>query len=693
MAIDLTAPRTEELRLPLGLARISAVPARLVLAGIVGASFLIRFAVALGHATPLYFPDEYIYASLARSVAEHGRPLIRSAPAHFPALLEPLAAAPFWLFHDPALAYRLTQAENALAMSLAAIPVYLLTRRLGLGTGLALVGAALAVASPNLFFVSFVLADPLAYPLVLTTVYAAVCALSRPSRRSQLAFIGLSVLTALTRIQYVLLPAVFVVGAIAVERGSIRAAVRSFRLTWAIFAAPAVALLVLGPSRMLGYYNTVVHLHIRPGSIVHWIATDSMLLVYCAGWVLVPGALLGFAYAVGRPRSREEAAFGGVTAGLLLVLFAETSLYASNGSPRFQERYFMALLPLVLPLFALYLNRGRPARLATCLVAVVLLAVSARVPLAPYSVADNKQDSPFLLGVFQLERALGDANGSLLVAVAAALLSALAVGIAWRARLAVLALGLSLLAAAAASGGSISFDHRVSTNVRRGLLPADARWIDHTGLHHVLLIQTPATPHARAYEQLFWNRSLEDVLFFDRASPIDAFGNRRVKAGADGSFVSKGTALRAPLAISTFAVRVRLRGAERIARGGDYELWRPTGNSNPRLALFVGGLYGDHWLANAGHLTVWAGHGDHVRGTLRLRLWLPAHTERTVMELTAPGYRRKVVVLPSGDRTLTVPVDGGKSWTLSFRTSRPGYLADGRPISVKAAMPVFTPAR
>jgi hypothetical protein len=91
VAIDFRAPRTEALRLPLGLAWISAIPARLVLTGIVGASFLIRFVVALAHATPLYFPDEYIYATLARSLAEHGRPLIRSSPAHFPALLEPLA--------------------------------------------------------------------------------------------------------------------------------------------------------------------------------------------------------------------------------------------------------------------------------------------------------------------------------------------------------------------------------------------------------------------------------------------------------------------------------------------------------------------------------------------------------------------------------------------------------------------------
>ena len=688
MAIDITAPRTDELRLPFGLAWISAIPARLVLAGIVAASFLIRLVVAFAHATPLYFPDEYIYATIARSLAEHGRPLIRSAPAHFPAVLEPLAAAPFWLFHDPELAYRLTQAENALAMSLAAIPVYLLARKLDLGAGLALVGAALAVASPNLFFASFVLADPLAYPLLLTALYVGVSVLAEPTRGGQIAFLFLTGLTALTRIQYALLPLVFVAGAVAVERGSVRRTVRAFRLTWAVFVAPLAALIVLGPSRVLGYYNTVVKLHVDVGAIAHWVATDSMLLVYCAGWVLVPGALIGFAYALARPRTREEAAFGGVTAGLLLILFAETSLYASNGSPRFQERYFMGLLPLVLPWFGLYLKRGRPAKLATCLVAVVLLAISARVPLAPCSVANNKQDSPFLLGVFRLEHSLGVANGSLVIALVAALLSALAAAIAWRTQLAALALLVSLVLAGAASAGSISFDRNTANAVRHDFLPADAGWIDSTGLRHILLMHTPATLHARSLEQLFWNRSVDDVLYYGRASQVDAFGNRRVDPARDGRFVSGGKTVRAPLLISNYAVRMRLRGAKLVARARGYDLWRPAGT--PRLALFVGGLYHDRWLAQAGTVELWPAHGRPMNGSLRWRLWLPSGTLRTVLKLHAPGVHRRVVVLPRRSITVTVPVHGGGPWTLHYRTSRPGYLNDGRTISVRAATPVFT---
>ena len=68
-------------------------------------------------------------------------------------------------------------------MSLAAIPVYLLMRRLGGGSWAALAAAALTVASPDLFFSSFVLADAIAYPLVLGAVYLGVCALSTAEPR------------------------------------------------------------------------------------------------------------------------------------------------------------------------------------------------------------------------------------------------------------------------------------------------------------------------------------------------------------------------------------------------------------------------------------------------------------------------------------------------------------------------------
>src|SRR5213076_3401025 len=132
-----------------------------------------RLIAALARPAPYYLPDEYIYPSLARSFAEHGRPLIRGASAHSPALLDPLVTAPVWLVtSDPQTAWRLTQGLHSLFVSLAAIPAYLLARRVGVSRMFALGAAALAVAVPDSVYAGSMLADPLAYPLVLGTLCA-----------------------------------------------------------------------------------------------------------------------------------------------------------------------------------------------------------------------------------------------------------------------------------------------------------------------------------------------------------------------------------------------------------------------------------------------------------------------------------------------------------------------------------------
>ena len=84
---DVAAPRS------LVLQRAAAIPTWVWLTGIVAASFGGRLLAALGRVAPFYLPDEYIYPSLARGFAEHGRPLIRGVGIHFPALLEPLVTA------------------------------------------------------------------------------------------------------------------------------------------------------------------------------------------------------------------------------------------------------------------------------------------------------------------------------------------------------------------------------------------------------------------------------------------------------------------------------------------------------------------------------------------------------------------------------------------------------------------------
>ena len=102
---------------PLAHVRIS--PAQAV-ALIAAASAIGRTFAGWLRASPIYFPDEYIYSEVGRSIADHGRPLVRGASPHFPALLQPLLTAPAWLFDDVGTSFRVIQTVNAIVMSLAA---------------------------------------------------------------------------------------------------------------------------------------------------------------------------------------------------------------------------------------------------------------------------------------------------------------------------------------------------------------------------------------------------------------------------------------------------------------------------------------------------------------------------------------------------------------------------------------------
>jgi hypothetical protein len=685
MAID-AATTTPSAPAAVPVARTRAVPVQLVLGGLVGLSFVLRLAAVLAHSTPLYFPDEYIYGTLARSIATSGRLAVRGVPAHFPALLEPLLAAPFWLFGNAELAYRLTQGLNALAMSLAAIPVYLLCRRIGLGSGFAVGAAAVAIAAPDLLFASFVLSDPIAYPLVLTAVLLGVRALERPTARAQAAFVIVSGLAAFARIQYVVLPVAFACAAVALDRRR----VRPYWPVAALLALPGIAVAALGTSRVLGYYSQVSSQHVPVVSALKWAAIDTMMLAYSAGWILVPGALVGLAYALARPRKRAERAFATLMLFLALLMFVEAAIYAARGTTRYQERYLFSLLPLLAPLFGLYVSRGWPRRLAVALVAAGMLVLASRVPLSGFTIADNKQDSPFLFAVFRLERLIGVGNGSLLVALLAGALSVAAVAIVRRRRGAAVALAATIVLGAAGSIAAFTFDRDNAARVRNAQLTSDLAWIDHSGLRHVTLVQTPGGDQSNAVEQLFWNRSVDRVGVLLGGEPIDAFGAAVLDVTRDGRLVAGRDVLAGPFLFATRAARVQLTGARQVGTAPGFGLFRPEGT--PRLSLLGSGLYDDGWLARGGVFRAWPDSSGRTRGTLTLRLFLPSRTERTPMRFRWDGHSRTVEVKPGAARIVRFSFDTSGIWELHFSTTQTGTLGDGRPVSVKAGEPALTRA-
>ena len=661
MVTEAAAPRVGTRARALSL----ALPAGVVLGALVSVSALVRFVLAIGHPTPIFFADEYIYSTLAYELATTGHPTIRGEAAGFPALLQPILTAPFWLFGDAGVALRLTQGLNALVMSLAAVPVFLLARKLGLGSRWALGAGALAVLVPDMFYVAYILGEPIAYPLVLAAVCAGVYALDEPTRRNQVAFVAFAGLASFARIQFVVLPIAFLGAALLARTG-----LRRLKLSLGLFALGALPVLVKG----LGYYSVVTDVGVDVGEIVRWFGIDAMLLAYAAGWLVVPGAIV----ALLTPRGTTERAFAGFTVVLAACLFVEAAIYATNAEGpggRFQERYLFTLVPLLGLAFMLSLARGGRARWAVAVLSALLVVVSARFPLSGWTDKHGRQDSPFLMGVYRLEEEIGYANGSLLVAVVVALLAAGALAVALRPRFGGVALVLVGTFLGAVGVGAWLLDARNSQKARETYFPADARWVDHAGLRDVTIVNTPGASRALTLEQMFWNRSITRLARLRGGGRPDVFAAPRVRVADDGRLLVDGRTLRTPIVFTEYAMTAELRGAESIASTPLFELWKPTGT--PRLQLLAGGRYFDGWLANTGYVRIW-----DTPGTLVLRLELPPRAPQTRLVFRARGQRRVVVIRGGQQRRVTFSVPTG-SWTLQWNSPL-RYLPDFRPVSVRA---------
>jgi hypothetical protein len=661
-----------------------------VLAGIVAASFLFRTVAGWFRATPVYFADEYIYAELGRSIAETGRPLIRGTAAHFPALLQPILTAPAWLFDDVETSFRLIQVIGALAMSLAAVPVYLLARRLELGTKVCLALALFAVAVPDLVYASWIVAEPLAYPLALGALVAGTAALAHARPRYQLAFVALAGLATFARLQFIVLPLAFAaaLALVGLRERRLRPAVREQALVLGLFGIVFVGALATGPGRVLGYYHGVLDLEFGVGALLQWLGSQALVLAYASGWVLVPGALLGLGLALWRPLSRSELAFAALALFVTLGLLFEGALYAASGGNRVQERYFFYSLPLVAVLFLLYTRRGWPYRIPHALLAAALVTVSARVPLSGFTAGEGKTNSPLLIATGALERAVGDVGiASLVVAGAAALFSLAAVAAMFRLRARTpFVLALALAACATVSVTVVVNDHRNTSQVHAAILPGNPSWIDETGVANVAFLQTPLGNRGFATEQLFWNRSVEDLLVLPEATPIDAFSFDTVRIGDDGSLLVGDRPVVRPLAVEAYGTTLRFRGARTVARSAVYRLLVPEGR--PRLSFYFPGRNWDGWLAPRGELRVWPEPGaDRLAGRLMFKLTAPREQGALVAFHRSDGTQ-EFQVAAGTEQVVALAVCSAGEWRASYDATFTGTVGE-RLVSVQASEPVF----
>jgi hypothetical protein len=673
-------------------ARIDAAAVR-ILAGLIGLSFAVRLAVGWLRATPNYFADEYLYAELARSLLETGRPAVRGIDVAFPSLLQPILTAPTWLASDVWVSYRLTQGLGALAMSLVALPLFLLGRRLGLGRPLALAAAALSLAVPDLLYASWVMAEPFAYPLFVAAVLSGTVALAEPSRRRSLVFLAFAGLAAFARVQFAVLPLCFAAAILLVglRERRVRAVIREQALTLGVLAGAGLAVAVAGVDRVLGLYRSALDGRVDPVELAERIGLNALVLAYSSGWILVPGALLGLVLTFGRPRSRSELAFGAIFSTTAVALLLEAGL--AGAVDHAQERYVFYLLPLAVVAFCLYASRGWPARTHLALLVSLLIAASAQVPLAGYTAVEGKAQSPFLLAAFRLEEALGSpGSGSLAIAAAAGVFGLALILLSGRPAIGTpLVLGVALAASLAASAGAVAFDNRNAAAVRAAFLPDEPSWVDRAGFDRVTLVRGPDGVRTEAMEQLFWNRSIDRVVLLPGAGEVDHFSSPRLVVAPDGSLHAGGRALDGPVLVDGYGGTIQLANADRVAASQSYTLWRPRVAA--RMSLYLAGRYSDGWLAAIGRMYLWPErNGERIGRRVSLTLTAPAASEGMTIRFQEAGDKRSrdLRLVPGHPATISFEVCSSVPWHVTYTSSVRG-LVGSRVVSAQSSEPRVVP--
>ena len=538
---------------------------RLALGALVAANIVVRTWAAWQHSVPNYFPDEYIYSSISRSLAAGHLPAVRGHFAAFPALLQPLATAPAWWFGSLETGYRITQAIDVVAMSTAALATWWLARIVGVSRGLAFTAAALSIAVPDMFYSGWILSEPFSYPLFVAALAAGTLALARPTRRHEALFVAFAVLAVFARLQLVVMIPAYLAAALLLRR------LRMQKLA----LAGLVAVGALVGAAVLGFYHKASVGMLSPAEL----GRNLFVLAFAAGWIIVPAALIGLADCWLRPRGPAERAFGvlALTAGAGVI--AEATLYGDR--TLVHERYDFYVLPLLFVAFALHAARGWPRPRVHALLALAMLALASTVTLAGWLFSH----SLLLVALRRFEKATHSAGtGSLYVALLVGALSLVSIGLAWR-RLTAVVAALAFAFLIAASCFVLTFDRRNSQETRAVTLPNGPDWI--AGPATVVL---DFTNRSNVIQQLFWNRGAKQLALLPGADAPDQFPTAQTRIASDGRLA--GLSGRVVLDENGNA----LLPAQPLRRNGRGWVEAAT----PQLVAELGGRTTDNWLSQKG---------------------------------------------------------------------------------------------
>ncbi len=465
--------------------------------------------------------DELLYAKLADHVGHTGSPLpvLHGEHVGFLGVVYPILLAPLYGSLDPVGAFEAAHVVNAVLFASAAIPAYLLGRRV-VPDACALAVSLLTLALPWILNAAFVMSEAVAYPVFVWAVLACHAALAEPSPRRDALAIGALALAFFTRPQFLFLAAVLPLAALVVD-GPRRALARHRALA----GACAVGIVVVAPlaalgqaHRLLGDYGvTATEGSLLPSTV--WKSTAIHVDVLAVGLGVVP-FLLGAAWAYSslRARSLRLRGLAALTALSLPLLALETASYdvRFGGPAVIRDRYLFYLAPLLLLATATCLQQERLPRPA---IAATTVFFAATVTLADFTpVPGVLVDSPesVLNGIIHDESS--GLPAGVFVALCGVLIGAICLGLAWMPRPAAAA-GVAI--AIFAFGGSVAgyaFERLLTSNSPAGLpITGKSRvrdWVDRVTSGDAALLAAPVSRDwsysaVGWWEVEFWNHAID----------------------------------------------------------------------------------------------------------------------------------------------------------------------------------------
>jgi len=391
------------------------IPVWVWLAAIVVGSAAIRAFLARDIVAPFIMVDEVIWSELARGIAASAEPLVRGEPDTGYSVVYPVLISPaYLLFESLPQAYAAVKSENAVLMSLAAVPAFFLARRV-VGDGLALLAAVLAVALPSLAYTGTVMTENAFYPLFLVFALVLVLVLERPTGLRVALLLALLALAYGTRVQAaVLVPAVLLAPVLLAvfDRRGFRALVARYRLLYGAFVVLGVLAVVVqlaggrSPRDLLGAYSPVGDASYDVGETLRYVVWHVAELGLYVLFVPVAATIV----LVARARSLDAKlqAFLAATLALLVCLVPAVAAFASVFSFRIQERNLFYLAPLLLISLLAWIEHGapRPRILAPAAAAASALLVLL-LPFDRFLTTSAVTDTLMLLPFWSLQDHVG----------------------------------------------------------------------------------------------------------------------------------------------------------------------------------------------------------------------------------------------------------------------------------------------